>query len=149
MAQLQFDSVDRIAHATIVTAPDREECLARALDMAAALVCQSSGPVPCGVCRACRKAREGIHPDIIRVKRPEDDKGRPKREIPVDTVRSMAADAPFTIKMSGSLTMSTERTCPMTWTSFIKPLGKRGRKGLSQRREVKISFSEGLPSRLK
>ena len=94
MAQLQFDSVDRIAHATIVTAPDREECLARALDMAAALVCQAAGPVPCGVCRACRKAREGIHPDIIRVKRPEDDKGRPKREIPVDTVRSMAADAP-------------------------------------------------------
>ena len=94
MAQLQFDSVDRIAHATIVTAPDREECLARALDMAAALVCLATGPVPCGVCRACRKAREGIHPDIIRVKRPEDDKGRPKREIPVDTVRSMAADAP-------------------------------------------------------
>ena len=63
MAQ-QFDSVDRIAHATIVTAPDREECLALALDMAAALVCQASGPVPCGVCRSCRKAREGIHPDI-------------------------------------------------------------------------------------
>ena len=93
MAQ-QFDSVDRIAHATIVTAPDREECLALALDMAAALVCQASGPVPCGVCRSCRKAREGIHPDIIRVKRPEDDKGRPKKEIPVETVRSMAADAP-------------------------------------------------------
>ena len=93
MAQ-QFDSVDRIAHATIVTAPDREECLSLALDMAAALVCQASGPVPCGVCRACRKAREGIHPDILRVKRPEDDKGRPKKEIPVDTVRRMAADAP-------------------------------------------------------
>ena len=93
MAQ-QFDSVDRIAHATIVTAPDREECLALALDMAAALVCQASGPIPCGVCRSCRKAQEGIHPDIIRVKRPEDDKGRPKKEIPVDTVRRMAADAP-------------------------------------------------------
>ena len=93
MAQ-QFDSVDRIAHATIVTAPDREACLSLALDMAAALVCQASGPVPCGVCRACRKAREGIHPDILRVKRPEDDKGRPKMEIPVDTVRRMAADAP-------------------------------------------------------
>lgn len=93
MAQ-QFDSVDRIAHATIVTAPDQEECLALALDMAAALVCQASGPVPCGVCRSCRKAREGIHPDIIRVKRPEDDKGRPKKEIPVETVRRMAADAP-------------------------------------------------------
>lgn len=94
MAQLQFDSVDRIAHATIVVDPDREEGLARALDMAAALVCQREGKVPCGVCRACRKALEGIHPDILRVKRPEDEKGRPKKEIPVDTVRRMAADAP-------------------------------------------------------
>ncbi len=93
MAQLQFDSVDRIAHATIVVDPDREEGLALAQDMAAALVCLAAGPVPCGVCRACRKAREGIHPDILRVKRPEDDKGRPKKEIPVDTVRRMAADA--------------------------------------------------------
>ena len=93
MAQLQFDSVDRIAHATIVVDPDREEGLARALDMAAALVCQREGKVPCGVCRACRKALEGIHPDILRVKRPEDEKGRPKKEIPVDTVRRMAADA--------------------------------------------------------
>ena len=52
------------------------------------------GPVPCGQCRACRKAEAGIHPDIIRVQRPLDDKGRPKKEIPVDTVRRMAADAP-------------------------------------------------------
>ena len=44
MAQLQFDSVDRIAHATIVTAPDRVDCLSRGLDLAAALVCQASGP---------------------------------------------------------------------------------------------------------
>ena len=60
MAQLQFDSVDRIAHATIVVDPDREEGLALALDMAAALVCQETGKVPCGVCRACRKAQAGI-----------------------------------------------------------------------------------------
>lgn len=94
MALLQFDSADQIAHATIVTAPDRETCLSLAQDMAAALLCQTGGRVPCGVCRACRKVREGIHPDLIRVKRPEDDKGRPKKEIPVDLVRSMAADAP-------------------------------------------------------
>ncbi len=90
---LQFDRADRIAHATIVASSDRESGLNCAARMAAALVCQSEGPVPCGVCRACRKAQAGIHPDIIRVRRPEDDKGRPKKEIPVDLIRRMAADA--------------------------------------------------------
>ena len=93
MEQLRFEQAERIAHATIVTAESREEGLRCAGEMAAALVCQSEGPVPCGVCRACRKAREGIHPDIIRIRRPEDEKGRPKKEIPVDLIRRMAADA--------------------------------------------------------
>ncbi len=91
--ELQFERADRIAHATIVIAPDREESLRCAGQMAAALVCQAEGPVPCGVCRACRKAEAGIHPDIVRVKRPEDDKGRPKKELPVDLIRRIAADA--------------------------------------------------------
>ena len=93
MAQLQFDDPGQIAHATVVAAPDREESLRLAEQMAAALVCQSDGPVPCGVCRACRKAETGIHPDIVRIGRQEDDKGRLRREIVVNQVRAMASDA--------------------------------------------------------
>lgn len=60
-----------------------------------------------------------------------------------------AAEAPLTMRMSGSFTMSADSSRPMTCTSFMKPLGKSGRRGLSQRREVRISFSLGRPSRLK
>jgi len=37
----------------------------------------------------------------------------------------------------------------MIWVSLKYPLGKSGRSGRSVRRAVMISFSEGLPSRLK
>lgn len=90
----QLDSIRRIAHATIVASDDREEGLRAAARLAQALVCRGEGTLPCGVCPACRKAEAGIHPDIIRVKRPTDDKGRPKKEIPVDLIRAVAADAP-------------------------------------------------------
>ena len=91
--ELQFDSIGPIAHATVVVASRREESLRCAARIAQALVCQGEGPLPCSVCRACRKAQAGIHPDIIRVQRPLDDKGRPKKEIPVDQIRAVAADA--------------------------------------------------------
>ncbi len=60
-----------------------------------------------------------------------------------------AALAPFSIEMSASWIWSAERSRPMIWTSLRKPSGKSGRQGRSQRREVRISFSEGRPSRLK
>ena len=90
----RFEKAERIAHATIVAAGGREESLRCAEQIAAALVCQSAGPVPCGSCRACRKAMAGIHPDILRVRRLEDEKGRPKKEILVDQIRAVAMDAP-------------------------------------------------------
>ncbi len=93
MDTLRFDNPGLIAHATVIAAPDREESLRCAEQVAAALVCQADGPVPCGVCRACRKAESGIHPDILRVGRLEDEKGRLRREITVNQVRAMAADA--------------------------------------------------------
>ena len=91
--RIPLQDIGELSHATIVTAPAMADALRLAGQLAAAAVCQAAGPVPCGVCRACRKAEAGIHPDIIRIRRPEDDKGRPKKEIGVDQIRRMAADA--------------------------------------------------------
>ena len=93
MAEFRFRDAQRLAHAYIITAQSREESLRAARQLAAAAVCTDAGEVPCGHCRACRKAREGIHPDIIPVRLLEDDKGRKKREISVDQIRQVAADA--------------------------------------------------------
>lgn len=93
MTQQDFHSAARLAQATIVVAQDREDALRAARELAAAAVCSGEGPRPCGTCRDCRKVREGIHPDVITVERLTDDKGRKKREIGVDQVRRMAADA--------------------------------------------------------
>ena len=83
----------RLAHATIVSAPTMEESLRRAERLAAAVQCLSDGPRPCGVCRACRKSSAGIHPDIIRISRLTDDKGKQKKELLIDQIRALALDA--------------------------------------------------------
>ena len=93
MTQQEFHSAARLAQATIVVAQDREEGLRAARRLAAAAVCSGTGAMPCGICRDCRKVRENIHPDVITVERLTDDKGRKKREIGVDQIRRMAADA--------------------------------------------------------
>ena len=51
--------------------------------------------------------------------------------------------------MSGSFSRSWLSTVAMTWISFRKPSGNSGRIGRSIRRETRVSFSEGRPSRLK
>lgn len=83
----------RLSHAYIISAPSAELALSEARRIAAAAVCSNPGRAPCGECRNCRKALAGIHPDIITVSRPLDDKGRPKREIGVDQIRAVNADA--------------------------------------------------------
>jgi hypothetical protein len=60
-----------------------------------------------------------------------------------------AAEAPIIAGMSESISGFSDSTVMMTWTSFMKPSGKSGRIGRSIRREVRISFSLGRPSRLK
>ena len=57
------------------------------------MLCESGGERPCGECRHCRKVFAGIHPDVISVAPGVDDKGRKRREILVDQVRFISADA--------------------------------------------------------
>ena len=93
MKQLQFHSADELPHAMILLSPSPEERMQTAAVLAAAAVCSGTGSVPCGVCRDCRKVKEGIHPDVITVRRLTDDKGKAKREIGVEQIRALIADS--------------------------------------------------------
>jgi len=94
MAQLSFKDTSRLSHAYIVSSLSQEEGLRTARQIAAAAVCSASGDKPCGLCRDCRKAAEGIHPDIMGIRRLVDEKSaKPKKELTVDQIREMAADA--------------------------------------------------------
>lgn len=89
------DSLDtaRLSHAYIVASPAEELRLEEARFLAAAMVCSAEGKRPCGACRDCRKAELGAHPDIIFVRRLTDDKGNLKKEIQVEQIRNITADA--------------------------------------------------------
>ena len=93
MRELRFKSADELAHAYILLSPSAEEREQTAQTLAAAALCGAKDGVPCGRCRDCRKVREGIHPDLIRVARPVDDKGKKKREITIDQIRAVVSDS--------------------------------------------------------
>ena len=77
-------AASRLSHALLFTGPgDR---LAAARFAASAFQCTGQNR-PCGVCPACRKVREDIHPDVITV-RDEDHKF-----LSVETVREVRKDA--------------------------------------------------------
>lgn len=81
-----------LSHAYIIAAQP-EAGFARAQQLAQAMLCSGSGAKPCGLCRDCRKAAAGIHPDILVTVRQKDDKGKEKREIYVEQVRDIVASA--------------------------------------------------------
>ena len=74
-----------LSHALLLTGSGARMELARYA--AAALECEAEGSRPCGVCRACHKVAEDIHPDVITVR---DDQ---HKNIAVDVIREIRSDA--------------------------------------------------------
>ena len=74
-----------LSHALLLTGSGDRLELARYA--AAALECEADGSRPCGVCRACCKVEEDIHPDVITVR---DDQ---HKNVAVAVIREMRSDA--------------------------------------------------------
>ena len=74
-----------LSHALLITGSGDRMELARYA--AAAMECEAEGAKPCGVCRACRKVFEDIHPDVVTVQDPE------HKNIAVEIVREIRSDA--------------------------------------------------------
>ncbi len=85
--------MEKLSHAYIVSSSDSGERERLALSLASEMLCCSATNRPCGVCRNCRKVKNGTHPDLTFVRRLTDDKGKLKKEIAVDQIRDMSADA--------------------------------------------------------
>ena len=80
-------SSGRLFHAYIITGSDEEGRFEGAKVLAQGCVCEGEGR-PCGVCRACRKAMKGLHPDISVTGKVGDDK-----EIKIDAMRAVRSQA--------------------------------------------------------
>lgn len=93
MHRLSFGEGRSLSHAYIAASLSDQARQRTEQIIAAAAVCADEGKKPCGVCRDCRKAKDGVHPDIIHIRRYTDDKGRQKREIQVDQIREMIGQA--------------------------------------------------------
>ena len=74
-----------LSHAMLFTG--NGDRLGTARFAAAALECEADHGRPCGVCRACHKVLEDIHPDVITVRDPE------HKNIAVEVIRAVRADA--------------------------------------------------------
>ena len=83
----------RQTHAWLLVCPDPERLREEACRLTAAMLCADGGETPCGVCAHCRKVLAGTHPDVLVLGRPTDDKGQKKREIQVDQIRALSAEA--------------------------------------------------------
>lgn len=92
MANFDFEK-RRIPQTCLIIAADMPAAMAEAKQLAAAAICEGTGSKPCGVCRHCRKAKADVHPDISIIARLVDDKGKQKKQISVDQIRAMSADA--------------------------------------------------------
>ena len=93
MSELKFGKNRGLSHAYIAASLSESVRDHTVRTLSAAAVCSASDNKPCGVCRDCRTAQDGVHPDIIHVRRESDDKGKLRKEIRVDQVRDMIGQA--------------------------------------------------------
>lgn len=93
MTDIAFSDADQIRHAYIISSADREISAKAAEKIAMSAVCRGNGKLPCGICSACEKVKNGTHPDVKIVERLTDEKGKQKREITVAQIREVSADA--------------------------------------------------------
>ncbi len=84
--------MDKLSHAYIVSSVSAQLSRKKALELASRMLCSGTGEKPCGACRDCKKIAAGVHPDVSVVSRLADDGGK-KRDIQVDRIRQMSADA--------------------------------------------------------
>ena len=93
LESIHFSIPSAIGHAYILSSPSRDEALHKARENASAAVCLNGHDVPCGICRGCRKAVAGIHPDIFTVQRLPDKNGNLRRELTIAQIRDLTVDA--------------------------------------------------------
>jgi len=93
VSELKFGQSRGLSHAYIAASLSEDSRNRTVGVLSAAAVCSASEGKPCGICRDCRKAMGGVHPDIIHIRRETDDKGKQKKEIRVDQIRDMIGQA--------------------------------------------------------
>ena len=86
--------MERPPHAVIISGVQGSGRHTLARILAQAHVCTGTEP-PCGVCRECRLAAQGIHPDVLGLERFVSEGDRDK-DVKVATVREIRADAQIT-----------------------------------------------------
>lgn len=85
--------MEKLSHAYNISSPSAKSGLSAARELASEMLCASNGKRPCGVCRDCRKIKNGVHPDVAVISRIEDENGVKKNEILIGQIRDMRASA--------------------------------------------------------
>ena len=84
----------KILHAYILSGGDAAALEEKAYTLAADALCETPrNGAACGECRHCRKIKGRIHPDVALIERELNKEGKLRRELVVDQVRRMEADA--------------------------------------------------------
>ena len=88
--------MEKMLHAYILSGGG-EATAEKSRELAAAVLCEGTGPRPCRSCRHCRTVLRGdfpgIHPDVTAVRRGENSKGVLRAEIVAEQIRELVRDA--------------------------------------------------------